>query len=179
MFPSLLPAVTFSVHIATGHTLEYNVAVAALIIFSIMQEPLIQIPYFITELVEVIQSLKRIEGFLDLEEVQTGIVKRGQITDSELALSIKGNFSWGFSTRSKKDESEKKSDSKDEKEEEEVKAATLGKFMTLKEIDFEVMKGDFVCIIGDTGAGKSSLFNSIIGDMIYVPKQEIDAFGGL
>jgi len=41
LFPNLLPAVTFSVHIATGHTLEYNVAVAALIIFSIMQEPLI------------------------------------------------------------------------------------------------------------------------------------------
>ena len=36
-----------------------------------------------------------------------------------------------------------------------------------------------MCIIGDTGAGKSSLFNAIIGDMIYVPRHEIDAFGGL
>ena len=51
--------------------------------------------------------------------------------------------------------------------------------MTLKNIDFEVKRGEFMCIIGDTGSGKSSLLNAIVGDMIYVPQAEIDAFGGL
>lgn len=45
--------------------------------------------------------------------------------------------------------------------------------MPLKEIDLTIKKGEFVCIIGDVGSGKSSLFSSIIGDMIYVPDKEI------
>ena len=30
-----------------------------------------------------------------------------------------------------------------------------------------IKKGEFVCIIGDVGAGKSSLLNAIIGELIY------------
>lgn len=41
--------------------------------------------------------------------------------------------------------------------------------MTLRDVEFEVMRGEFVCVIGDTGSGKSSLLNAIIGDMIHVP----------
>ena len=51
--------------------------------------------------------------------------------------------------------------------------------MTLKNINLEVKRGEFVCIIGDTGAGKSSLLSAVIGDMIFVPDAEIHAFGGL
>ena len=47
----------------------------------------------------------------------------------------------------------------------------LGKFMTLKNLNLEVKRGEFICVIGDTGAGKSSLLNAIIGDMIYVPER--------
>jgi ABC-type lipoprotein export system ATPase subunit len=41
----------------------------------------------------------------------------------------------------------------------------------LKDIDFQVKKGEFVCVIGDVGSGKSSLLNAINGDMIYLPKK--------
>ena len=51
--------------------------------------------------------------------------------------------------------------------------------MTLKAIDLEIVHGEFICVIGDTGAGKSSLMNAILGDMIYVPEADIAAFGGL
>ena len=30
------------------------------------------------------------------------------------------------------------------------------------------MKGEFVCIIGDVGSGKSSLLSTLIGDMLYL-----------
>ncbi len=33
-------------------------------------------------------------------------------------------------------------------------------------------------MIGDVGSGKSSLLSAIIGDMIYLPRKEIDVFGG-
>jgi len=51
--------------------------------------------------------------------------------------------------------------------------------MTLKGINLEVYRGEFLCIIGDTGAGKSSLLHAAIGDMIYVPENAIVNFGGL
>jgi ABC-type uncharacterized transport system ATPase component len=42
-------------------------------------------------------------------------------------------------------------------------------FLNLKDINLEVKKGEFICVIGDVGAGKSSLFSAINGDMIFVP----------
>ena len=36
------------------------------------------------------------------------------------------------------------------------------------------MRGEFVCIIGGVGSGKSSLLSSILGDMIYLDKETID-----
>lgn len=31
----------------------------------------------------------------------------------------------------------------------------------------KIRQGEFVCIIGDVGSGKSSLLNAIIGDLMY------------
>ena len=42
--------------------------------------------------------------------------------------------------------------------------------MTLKDIDLEIKKGEFVIIVGKVGAGKSSVLSSVYGDMLYVPE---------
>lgn len=42
--------------------------------------------------------------------------------------------------------------------------------MALQDIKFEVKEGEFVCIIGEVGSGKSSLLQAIIGEMIYIPQ---------
>ena len=34
-----------------------------------------------------------------------------------------------------------------------------------------IKKGEFVCIIGDVGAGKSSLLNAIIGELMYTTQE--------
>ena len=51
--------------------------------------------------------------------------------------------------------------------------------MTLKDIDIDIKKGEFVIIVGKVGAGKTSLLNAITGEMLYVPDQEIKFAGGL
>ena len=48
--------------------------------------------------------------------------------------------------------------------------------ITLKDIELEIAKGEFVAIVGDIRSGKSSIFSSIIGDMLYVNHETIDEF---
>jgi len=43
----------------------------------------------------------------------------------------------------------------------------LEDFITLKDINLTIKRGEFVCIIGDVGSGKSSLLSTIIGDLLY------------
>ena len=49
----------------------------------------------------------------------------------------------------------------------------MEEFITLKDIDLQIRKGEFVCVVGDVGSGKSSLFNAINGDMIYIPTDNL------
>ena len=46
--------------------------------------------------------------------------------------------------------------------------------MTLKGIDLTVFKGEFVAIIGEVGAGKSSIINTMCGDMLLMNQQVYD-----
>ena len=46
--------------------------------------------------------------------------------------------------------------------------------MTLKDIEITIKKGEFVCVIGDVGAGKSSFLNAIIGELIYTKQTFLD-----
>ena len=67
------------------------------------------------------------------------------------------------------DRKRKREELERERERKKEEEKSLSKFMTLKTIELQVKKGEFLCIIGDVGSGKSSLLSSIIGDLIYVP----------
>ena len=47
----------------------------------------------------------------------------------------------------------------------------------LKNIGLKVNKGEFVCVIGDVGSGKSSLISSIMGDLQYLDSDFVESFG--
>jgi ATP-binding cassette subfamily C (CFTR/MRP) protein 1 len=87
-------------------------------------------------------GLSRVHDFFKLSNVQSNFKTQLPKT-SEIALQIKGNFTWGF--KSPQD------------------------LLDLKNLDFKVNKGEFVCVIGDVGSGKSSLLSAINGEMLYVP----------
>ena len=87
-FPSLLAPVTFSTFIGIGNTLDFNTAVAALVLFNLMRDPMISIPMFFSDLVECIVSMKRIQKFIDLHEVQKCTVRKNGSTSSETALEV-------------------------------------------------------------------------------------------
>lgn len=93
-------------------------------------------------------------------------------TQSENSLEIKGNFSWGFAKKQLIEEDEEKQKKQEEKQKENAQKLTnFDQHLHLKNIDLTIKKGEFVCIIGDVGSGKSNLLNAINGEMIYVPEQ--------
>ena len=51
--------------------------------------------------------------------------------------------------------------------------------MNIKSVDLRVETGDFVVIVGEVGSGKSSLLSTMLGEMIHVPRQEIDFIGDM
>jgi len=51
-------------------------------------------------------------------------------------------------------------------------AQKVDKFMVLKNLNVRIKKGSFVCIIGDVGSGKSSLLSALIGDLLYLSRND-------
>lgn len=44
---------------------------------------------------------------------------------------------------------------------------TFSDLLILKDLGLSIKQGEFVCIVGDVGSGKSSLLMSIVGDLLY------------
>ena len=64
------------------------------------------------------------------------------------------------------------------KEEQRTEQRKLDSVITLKNINISIKKGQLVFIVGKIASGKSSLLSAIIGDLIPVPSQLIDSYGG-
>ncbi len=92
--------------------------------------------------------------------MQTRFKDRQKLINSELSLTVKGNFSWGFSDKSSYEGQQQESRS-------------LEQLIHLKNVDLQINKGEFICVIGDVAAGKSTLLRTIIGDTLFVPKELI------
>lgn len=59
----------------------------------------------------------------------------------------------------------------------EKKDVIINDIITLKGVNLTVRKGEFVCIIGEIGSGKSSLINALMADLIYASDQTIEDIG--
>ena len=78
--------------------------------------------------------------------------------ENENAIEINGtSFSWGVhGTEIDKEDQKKKEDGESKKED----------IIALKDINLQVKKGEFICVIGKIGAGKSSLLSALCGEML-------------
>ena len=128
--------------------------------------PLVDIPQFITDLNSLMISLRRIQNFLIVKDINTSkvekinenkninlnIIENNEINDSlgnDIAIDFKKcNFGIKGEEIITKDEYKKTPDK------------TL-----LKDLDLLVKKGDLVTVIGETGSGKTCLINSILRNL--------------
>ena len=122
--------------------------------------PLIDIPQFITDLNSLLISLRRIQNFLLVKDINTKPDKKENNELNEIkndnddigdyvAIDFK-NCDFGIKGEEiiKKDEYMKTDDK-----------------VLLKNIDFNLDKGELVTIIGETGSGKTCLINAILSNL--------------
>jgi energy-coupling factor transporter ATP-binding protein EcfA2 len=75
--------------------------------------------------------------------------------NAQFALKVQGSFSWGLIQTHER---------------------ALFDLIDLKQIDLEIRKGEFVCVIGSVAQGKTSLAQAIAGNLIHVPSDCCDDF---
>ncbi len=105
-------------------------------LFNIMRLPLIMFPWAIMETVKLFVSLRRINGFLNAEEIDTDAICK-EMSHPENAIEFEdASFSW---------EKEKKP--------------------ILTSINLEIPRGSLIAVVGVVGSGKSSLVSAVLGEM--------------
>lgn len=57
-----------------------------------------------------------------------------------------------------------------------IKETVLADNIQLSDISLKIHKGEFICIIGEVGSGKSSLLSAILGDMLYLSDDVIEQY---
>ena len=155
------------------------------------------IPHFTNFLSEFVTSVKRIENFLLCDEIEEKMTEKLDCNDSEVAIEFKkSNFFWGFDLNQNDGEKEEqKNEEKPSNNSEPMKNSiltsnsestslgddnntqTLENRIALRGVDLKIKRGEFVAIIGDVGAGKSSLIYSLLGETLYVDDQILEKYG--
>ena len=126
-----------------------------------LQEPVRAIAMIYTSFLETLISLKRIQKFMNQENIkEENIITNDEKTKEEdIMIKIEnGTFSWGAEQKGILNADD------------EDRLITLN----LRDINFTVKKGEFVCIIGEVGSGKSSLLNAMLNNMIQVSPEEVE-----
>ncbi|XP_054263384.1 multidrug resistance-associated protein 1 isoform X4 [Macrosteles quadrilineatus] len=137
--PFLVSLVTFAVYVLIDerNILDAKTAFVSLSLFNILRFPLSMLPFLITNMVQTGVSIKRINKFMNSEELDPNSVQHDH-SESDPVVVENGTFSWGT-----------------EQEQDTV----------LRNITLRVKQNSLVAIVGTVGSGKSSLLSAILGEM--------------
>lgn len=122
-------------------------------IFGLIMYPIKGIPKFVSQLFKNKISLDRICSFLNEKELENYVTRN---YDEVMALTIKDKATFSYQENLEFNQCPN------------LEFNSLLKNHTifkLNKIELEVKKGDFLCILGPIGSGKSSLISAILGDM--------------
>ena len=130
-----LSSFTVFVLVSEDNVLDAQTAFVSLTYFNMLRIPLNFLPSLIVYLVQVNVSLKRINAFMNAEELDPNNVTHDKEFNSPI-VAANASFTWD----------------KDEKP-------------VLQDVSCRVDEGSLTAIVGAVGSGKSSLLSALLGDM--------------
>ena len=139
--PFLVSCLTFTVFVFTqDQPLTTEIVFPALALFNLLTFPLAVLPMVITSIIDASVAVTRLTDFFMAEEIQPDAIAIGPAVEDrgQEAIAIRdATFSWN------------------RHEDKNV----------LKTINFTANKGELTCVVGRVGMGKSSLLQSVLGDL--------------
>ena len=179
--PGLL-LLTLLLFYLTGNYITLPKAYAAMQVFKMLELPMRWVPQFTSAFIEFSVSMKRIHTFLICKEINLQAVWfRDASLDDNVGVQIcNSNFSWGGLKQVKPNVNKANSkliNIKQNNEDSQTVGLTVRKSILLKSLNLTIYSGEFICIIGEVGSGKSSLISCILGDMIAIDEDTINEIG--
>ena len=204
MLHHFMPIAVFASYTYMGNSLTLSQMALTSIFLDRIRGRIHHVRHLYNQYFETMESMEKLWEFYCAPESQKGLVKKSDASaETENALEIRGNYSWGVTPkldRADKDKIKEKLKKKayekktkdmgkmrkaiydlipEDKQKFKIplKERTLNDIINLRDLDIKIKKGAFTVIIGETGAGKTSLLNAMIGEMIHLPDQAIKEVG--
>ncbi|XGW29325.1 hypothetical protein V3C99_008832 [Haemonchus contortus] len=141
--PFLVALFSFGTYVlsSSSHQLTPQVAFVSLTLFNQLRSPMTMIALLISQIVQVLVSNRRLKEYLVAEELDPSVVDREQRNGESAVEFHDFSATWTDGTGSHKTTN------------------------TLENINLSAKKGSFIAIVGQVGAGKSSLLSALLGEM--------------
>ncbi|XP_076441602.1 ATP-binding cassette sub-family C member 10-like [Babylonia areolata] len=159
--PVLISIFTFTTYALLGHQLTAAKVFTSLSLFLMLIAPLNAFPWVINGLMESWVSLKRVQSFCALQELDPDQYYCPPDVDENVIIQIKGGW---FSWQDENDEKNAASSLHAPTDNSNTSARPEGT-LQLSAVSFRIFKGQLVGVIGRVGSGKSSLLNAILAEM--------------
>ncbi|XP_078352062.1 ATP-binding cassette sub-family C member 10-like isoform X2 [Oculina patagonica] len=152
--PVIISILTFTTYALLGNKLTAAKVFTSVALFNMLISPLNAFPWVLNGLMEAWVSVKRLQAFLSLENLdltgyyqQLDLSYKGEMSKPPEVLIRNGHFTWR---------------QQEETGEEERVFSTAGE---LTNINFCIETGQLIGVIGKVGSGKSSLLAAITAEM--------------
>ncbi|XP_066905601.1 multidrug resistance-associated protein 1 [Halyomorpha halys] len=135
--PFLVSLLTFMTYVLIDekNVLDSAKVFVSLSLFNILKNPLSMVPIMISNIVQATVSIKRLNKFLNNEEMDLNIISHDEKEEDPIVVE-KGTFSWGADEEA-----------------------------TLRNLNLRVKPGSLVAVVGAVGSGKSSFLSAFLGEM--------------
>ncbi|KAG2344835.1 hypothetical protein BDR05DRAFT_1016249 [Suillus weaverae] len=184
--PILVSLISFFTFVYQGNQLTVSVAFTSIALFSMIRQPLGIIPAWIVQILQTGVALKRIETYLEEDEVdeQVSSIKKTRapcVDGEDDTLSIEnGFFKWNEVPEKPEENSKAKgknhspASSSDEtatavdSESESIRSPPEDHKFELKDISIRFPEGELSVITGPTASGKTALLMALLGEMTTI-----------
>ena len=154
--PVLISVTTFTTYVLMGGILTAAKVFTSIALFQMLTGPLNAFPWVLNGCVEAFVSIKRISQFLALESfnedtyysLMDSVVDEENRERAEIC-SGRAKFSYKIKTTVLNDDHDRITEHPDH----------------ISRLNFTIMKGEFVGIVGRVGSGKSSVLKALLGEM--------------